>query len=813
MAVVAAGAALRWATGLSARSLAPAALAAGRLLGGAAGTVGPALAAALAGAHRWAGRARARSRAWAGELAEAVPGARSDLADRLDRARAELVVAGRWAARTVRAGGRASGPALRAGGRAMGSGGRAVGRGARALAPVLAPGLRWWRRVAGRAVPAAARVALRAAGLAVPVVLVVAVLAWLVPGPALRLAGRSVAEEVDGPGHGLGPLARRSVIAGPDGAVLTVLHAGENRRVVSLAEVPPIVRRLVLVAEDARFFGHEGYDMRGIARAAVANVRASGVAQGGSTISQQLAKQNFVGSEPTLDRKVRELVYAVALEDRMPKRALLERYLNQVYFGSGAYGLAAAAEEYFGVEPGALTVDQAALLAGLIRSPSRLDPRSRPERALARRNAVLGQAARAGLVPRAEVEALRRLPLGVIAPVPAPLHEPAVVEAVKREFLASPAFGAGPQARRRLLLEGGVWIETTVQPHLQQLARAVVAGAAGAPTGPGAALAAVDPATGEVRALATETGGQPFDVASLGRRQPGSAMKPLAAVAALEAGLSPDQPLQGDGPVEFAVEPEPWAVDNFGGRDHGAVDLRQALVSSVNTAFAQLAVSLGPDAIAAVLARLGVDVEAALGPPAERGPAIAIGGTSRGVSPLEMASAYGVFATAGAHAPPTFIARVVGPDGHEIYRRPDQARPALPPAVATTVRAVLEEAVQTGTGTAARLGSQPVAGKTGTTQDSADAWFVGTAPMLSTALWVGHAESRVPMPGATGGQVAAPLWHRFMAAAVAGQPPASFPGPSPGPLPAAPGGAGGLPLVTPQACSPSRCPAPAPAGG
>jgi penicillin-binding protein 1A len=542
--------------------------------------------------------------------------------------------------------------------------------------------------------------------------------------------------------------------------VLTLLPGGPNREVLALDEIPDVVKDMVVAVEDQRFWDHSGWDGGGMLRAAMANVRAGEVAQGGSTISQQLAKENFAGNDRTLVRKAEELLYAVALEDRYDKPQLLEHYLNQVYLGSRAYGVAAAAREYFGVSVAGLSPDQAALLVGLIRSPASLDPRVHPEAARARRDAVLRIAANQGVLEPGAAETLAAVPIELVPPSPQ-ATDLLLSGAVGRELLAEPALGATVEERAEHLATGGLQIETSIDPGLQEAAtRAVNDGLSPWP-GLGGALAAVDPQRGEVVALVgvNPPGTESFDLAAQGRRQPGSALKPLAAIAALEAGLGSDQELAGDGPVELEYAGgRRWTIDNFGGADHGSVNLEEALVSSVNTAFAQVAVATGAEPIVDVARRLGIDVEAAMGPANERGPSLALGALSRGVSPLEMASTYGALAAGGRHTASTIVTRVVDGHGRELLRRVPQPRPVLDPVVAATVTGFLQQAVDEGTGGEARLPGWQPAGKTGTSQQHADAWFVGAVPTLSVATWLGHPDAAQPVRRLTGGSTAAPVW-------------------------------------------------------
>ena len=477
-------------------------------------------------------------------------------------------------------------------------------------------------------------------------------------------------------------------------------------------------------------------------------------------------------------RKGKELLYAVALEERYTKRQLLQRYLNEVYLGSGAYGVAAAAREYFGVPITELRPEQAAVLVGLIRSPGALDPRRNPDAAKARRDVVLGIVAERGVLDRAEVDLLRATPLE-LAPPPVRVTDPLLAAAVHRDAAGGAPLGADADARAARLATGGLRIETSIDGRFQLAAVGAVQRALERWPGLGGALAAVDPQTGAVRAIASVTppGTEDFDLATQGRRQPGSTFKPLAAVAALEAGLDQRQRLEGDGPAEFEHAPgQRWTVENYGGRNHGSVTLHDALSASVNTAFAQIAVSVGTGPIVDVADRLGIDVEAALGGPDQRGPSIALGVPGRGVSPLEMASAYGFLSTGGTHNEARIVTRCGGAGRHGRARQgPGGRAGGRPGDHRRSPRAMLQDVVSDGTGRRAQLPGWEPAGKTGTSQNNADAWFVGTVPTLSVATWLGHPDAAQPVQGLTGGTAAAPVWHDFVAAVLEGVDPIPFP--------------------------------------
>lgn len=582
----------------------------------------------------------------------------------------------------------------------------------------------------------------------------------------------------------LSRLAQRSVVFAGDGSVLAVVHDEIDRRIVGLDSIPRHVQQAVTTAEDRRFWEHEGYDRDSIARAIVANFRAGEIVQGGSTITQQIAK-SAVGNEQSLERKFNELAYAIALERVYTKEQLLERYLNQVYFGWGAYGIATAAEEYFGVfDPEQLRVEQGALLAGIIRSPGSLDPRRRPQEALARRNTVLQDMASLGYLTQAQADFVVRTPLGVLPPRVNTPVDPYLVEAVKQEFLSNPAFGPDRQARSALFFGGGLRIETSIDLRLQQIARDVVAQYLRNPNGPTAAIASVDPRDGRILAI---FGGSDFtqaqyNLATQGRRQPGSSFKPFVMAAAVARGYPTSYRLSGNSPLFLRgsglAEWSRRGVSNYGGTSYGRIAMDAALVRSVNTAFAQLITIVGTDPVVETARAMGIDIDGAMGN--VRNPAIALGGLQHGVTPLEMASAYSTFANDGSHVPASLIDKVTGPDGIVVYERKPQPHRVLEPSVNATMVDVMQQVVTGGTGTRAQLSNWDAAGKTGTTTRNADAWFIGYVPVMSTAVWMGYPQGQIPMPGRTGGSVPAAIWRAFMTHALEGSTPVAFPSTSSG---------------------------------
>ncbi|MBA2528361.1 MAG: transglycosylase domain-containing protein, partial [Euzebyales bacterium] len=586
-------------------------------------------------------------------------------------------------------------------------------------------------------------------------------------------------------------LEQRSVMLAADGTRLALIDREVSRRVLPLSKIPKRVREAVVTAEDRKFWSHDGYDVEGIGRALVANIRAGGVAEGGSTITQQLAKGE-VGSQRTLERKVAELLYAVALERRFDKPALLERYLNQVYFGSRAYGIDAAAEEYFGVEPDELTTDQAALLAGLIRSPNSADPRAKPKLARRRRNTVLAAMAEEGYLRPARLATWQRRPLGVQHPPARRTKQPHVVEAVRRELLANPALGATRAERERALYYGGLKITTTLDPGMQKAAQDAIEAylPSGAPTG---AIATIDPRTGEIKAIASglDYRDLEYDLASQGRRQPGSAFKPFVYAEALQQGFPLKMKLSGTSPAYFKKvdgwkrncnddDPSDCGVENFGEVSYGTLAIPAALRQSVNTAAAQLMITVGPRHVVELADRMGIDMHAAnpkIEDPSEvlANPGLVLGGFTRGTTPLEMASAYGVFANRGERVRPHLISTVTDSTGEVLYEAEPQPERVLHRVVNAAMVDLMRSVVTDGTGTGAALPSWEVAGKTGTTTDSKDAWFVGYTPVLSTAVWIGHAEGGVKMPDMTGGSTPASIWRTYMADVLEGRAAVDFP--------------------------------------
>ncbi|MGH2746627.1 MAG: transglycosylase domain-containing protein [Actinomycetota bacterium] len=575
------------------------------------------------------------------------------------------------------------------------------------------------------------------------------------------------------------PLALRSTITAADGTILARLFR-QNRALVPIESIPDLLVDAVVAAEDARFFEHGGYDLKSMARAAIINWREGEIVQGGSTITQQYVKNTYFRDPPrTFKRKARELRLAIEVESQLSKREILERYLNTVYLGQGAYGAKAGAETYFGHGLSSLTLSEAATLAGVIKAPSRFDPRDHPKRGRIRRDYVLERMAELSFISRSEAVAAQQERLGIIPDPPrSSVREPYFVEAVKRELLSDKRLGPTGSERARALWKGGLRVETTLDRELQKAAESSVASVLGRPGDPEAALVAIAPKTGEIVAM---VGGSDWSASqvnlALGKdgggsgRQPGSSFKPIVATAALEAGIGLDTFYDSSPAVFTFPNAEPWTVRNSSeGTGGGSMPLDEALVHSVNGVFARLALQLGAGQIASQAQLMGVESKL----PAY--PSIALG--SAEVSVVDMAAAYATLANGGTAVEPTTIKHVRTSDGTLL--KPDQRviPGVVTPGNAYLITKVLEQVIARGTGTAAQI-DRPAAGKTGTTDDYADAWFVGYTPDLVTAVWVGYPQGRIPMTSVHGIRVAggtfpALIWRAFMTEALRGEPRRNF---------------------------------------
>jgi penicillin-binding protein 1A len=561
--------------------------------------------------------------------------------------------------------------------------------------------------------------------------------------------------------------AQSSLVYGANGSLIGVLPAVENRTEVGRDAISPWVPKATVAIEDRRFYHHGGVDPVGILRALVADVSAGRIVQGGSTITQELVRNLYLTHEQTLRRKVVEACLAIKLSRAWSKERILTAYLNDVYYGNHAYGIQAAAETYFSVPAARLTLEQAALLAGLPQAPSYYDALHNPAPALARRDEVLHALRRSGDISAAQYTAAVRDRSLHLRPSPAyASNEPYFASYL--EDLLEQAYGA---ATVRL---GGLKIYTTIRPRLQRAAIRALSHVLYARNDPAGAIVSIDPATGAIRAMASVSPGTPgneFNLATMAERQAGSTFKPVVLAAAVAEGLNPWATRYLSGP--FYYEPLHWRVRTYDGVYAGPESVAAATIHSDNTVYARLALDVGPDAIVAMAQKLGVRTRL------QPTPSLALG--TDAVTPLDMASVYATLAAGGIYSRPVAIRRVVF-SGGRIDAGWGQVRrqQVVPDWVAATVTHVLEENMLHGTGLAAHVPGRIDAGKTGTTDNDADAWFCGYAPSLAATVWIGYPQAELPMLDVHGSAVSGPTlpataWRLFMAQALDGTPNLAFP--------------------------------------
>ncbi|MCC6435511.1 MAG: PBP1A family penicillin-binding protein [Acidimicrobiales bacterium] len=572
-------------------------------------------------------------------------------------------------------------------------------------------------------------------------------------------------------------MSESSRIFAGDGTLLTILHAEQNRQAVPYADFPRSLIDAVVAIEDKRFWEHNGVDLQAVLRAAKANATEGGIAQGGSTITQQYVKNALLNPQQTVNRKLKEMSLAWQLERTTSKELILELYLNTIYFGHGAYGAQAAAQTYFGVPVGQLDLAQSALLAALIQSPSATDPYVAPEAAIERRNLVLGELLAEGKITVPDQLAAKAAPLQLKQEFSAEDRFPAghFVEEVKQFILGDGRFGDTEEARRNLLFGGGLRIYTTIDLDLQALGEKAIAEVLPDPVSqPDAALVAIEPSSGRVLAM---VGGRDFfgdspyakvNLAMGAGRQAGSTFKPMVLAAALDSGTALNKVYKASPEMTFDLAPgdEEWTVRNYGGAGGGTVNLVEATIRSYNTVYAQLMLEVGPEAAVAMAHELGIES------PLEPVPALVLG--TENVTVLEMADAYATFANRGLRVAPQFVSLITDANGTVLYQAPQTQTRVLETETADQLTAVLEQVIERGTGTAAQI-DRPVAGKTGTAEEYRDAWFVGYTPQLAVAVWVGYAQQRLAMVPpttpltVTGGSWPAEIFQLFTSAATTGQ--------------------------------------------
>ena len=566
----------------------------------------------------------------------------------------------------------------------------------------------------------------------------------------------------------------------PSPRVIAVLNSGENRILLMPEQIPERMKQALVVVEDDRFYKHSGVDPIGMTRAVFSNFIEGKLVEGGSTITQQYIKNTYISNEPSVNRKLIEAIYAYELEQKWSKDKIISEYLNTIYFGNGAYGLQVAAAIYFNKSAKDLSLADCALLAALPKSPVQFSPFNNPDAARERRDMVLAKMKNHGMITQEEYNqaAATSLPVQPSKFGPENNLAPYFVEYIKEQLIAR--YGT------RTTFESGLRVYTTLDLDKQAAAEKAIASVLDQPTDPSAALVSLDPATSSVRAM---VGGrsfteQKFNVATQGHRQPGSAFKPFVLATAMNKGISPGTTFVSE-PKHFnlGAEGAVWNVENFDSLYLGKISLEKATIYSDNAVYAELMMKIGPADVADTARKAGIKTSFSARP------AIALGGLDNGVTPLELASAYGTFANGGNKVTgsidfngdgpdPISIALITDSQGKVIEENKPVPTPALDPVIAYHVNNVLKKVAMNGTGKWSNLG-RPCAGKSGTTEDHVDAWFSGYTPDLVTTVWIGYPSQRVSMQDVrgvrvTGGAWPAQIWNAYMSEALANTPASDF---------------------------------------
>jgi penicillin-binding protein 1A len=567
-------------------------------------------------------------------------------------------------------------------------------------------------------------------------------------------------------------IGQNSFVYADDGSVLGSIPADRNREPVTIGHMSHWLPRATVAIEDRRFYQHGGVDYVGIARAAWKDVTAGKVVEGGSTITQQLVRNLYTGQQKTFNRKIKEACLAIKLAQKWSKQKVLDEYLNTVYYGNHAYGVEAAAQTYFSKHASQLTLLQSALLAGLPQAPSVYDPFHDPQAALDRRDEVLRALLSNNDITLAQYQTaiqsntLDLKPGRVYTSIKQPYFFSYVIDELQRQY--------GTNTVR----EGGLKVYTTIDPRLQRLANKAIRDVLPYKTDPASAIVSVEPGTGAIRAMTAvvRSSGNQFNLAAQSARQAGSTFKSFVLASAIEQGVDPDTTYYTsapftciNGPWCYAdyVNGKPWTVHTYENTYSGSISLTRATLASDNTVYAQLTLDVGPRYVWQMAHRLGVHMS-------PDKPVASIGLGSLAVSPLDMAAAYATFPAMGIYAKPMAITKVVLPGGKvdkdSGWGKP-QTKRALSQGVAWKVNDVLQQNALYGTGAGSSDGIHPNAGKTGTTENHADAWYDGYTRQLSTVVWMGYPKGEIPMldvHGATvqGATFDVPIWHEYMAAAL-----------------------------------------------
>ncbi len=581
-------------------------------------------------------------------------------------------------------------------------------------------------------------------------------------------------------------IGENSFVYAADGSVLGSIPAEQNRQPVALDRISPFLTEGTVAIEDRRFYSHSGIDYEGIFRAAITNLQEGEIVQGGSTLTQQLVRNLYIDRDVSWERKTKEACLALKVEreglpklwpatpsgltseelKRWRKDRILETYLNQVYFGAHAYGAEAAAQTYFSKHAANLDLEEAALIAGLPQAPSDFDPFQNPKDALQRRNDVLAAMRDTDYISESAYQAALAQPLG--------LERGRIYTRIREPFFFSYV--------RELLIEeygattvrsGGLKVYTTIEPRYQRIANDSMRSVLNQPGDPASAVVSINPKNGAIRAMTAVVPGKKriqFNLAAQGRRQSGSAFKTFVLTEAIRQGINPNTTRYLSAPLHYQPNPllEPWDVATYSHSYIGAVPIATATLSSDNTVYARLTLDVGPENVVRVAKKMGIKTDLL--------PVPSIGLGSNAVSPLDMASAYATLAAGGVYSKPMAIRKVVLADGSVDKKARwgvSKRKRVMSDGVAYEVTKILQRNITGGTGTGAAYGDPAAAGKTGTTDDSADAWFAGYTPKASTVVWVGYPNAQIAMSSVhgitvTGGSFPASIWRLFMSRALDG---------------------------------------------
>lgn len=554
-----------------------------------------------------------------------------------------------------------------------------------------------------------------------------------------------------------------------NGNEIANVHATENRMPVKISQVPKNLQDAFVAVEDNRFYDHMGVDPRGIMRAIWSNLRGQTIAEGGSTITQQLAKNAYLTQDRTLKRKVQEVFLALQLERQYTKKEILELYLNQIYFGQGAYGVQAAAKTYFGKNVEDLDLNECAMLAGIPKSPNYYSPTNNLQAAEERKAVVLDQMEKYGYINASEASKTKKQELKLVKSNKTTDTNEAsyFIDYVTQKLIDK--YGADA------VYKEGLKIYTTIDMDMQRAAEAAIKLL---PTynkdgngieQPQGALVAIDPHNGHVKAMVGGRGTDQFNRATMAERQPGSAFKPFVFAAALENKFTPGTVIN-DSPVKIGD----WEPQNYDRTFSGKVTLREVATHSLNVPTVKIAQKLGIDKPIYYAQEMGITTFVLEGAQNDRNLATALGGLTKGVTPMELTSAYGTFANKGIHVEPVVIVKVLDRNGKVLEQAEGKQRSVISENSAAELTGMLQTVIQKGTGTHANIG-RPAAGKTGTTSDYHDAWFVGYTPDLVAGVWVGN-DNNTALHSMTGGQTPAEIWKAFMSKALATTPAKNFDG-------------------------------------